>query len=63
MVAGALNPDRDFDGNILVDYVDNPTKEYNAILTSIIKINDKGAIVFSWNSRIESRECDIFIQS
>ncbi|CAA6811203.1 MAG: Unknown protein [uncultured Sulfurovum sp.] len=63
MVSGILNPDRDFDGNILVDYVNDPTKEYNAIVTSIIKIEDNGAIIFSWNSSIESHECDIFIQS
>lgn len=63
MMAGVLNPDRDFDGNVLVDYVNYPTKEYNAILTSIIKIKNNGAIIFSWNSRIESQECDIFIES
>ena len=63
MMAGVFNPDRDFDGNVLVDYVNNPSKEYNAILTSIIKIKDNGVIIFSWNSRIQSQECDIFIQS
>jgi len=63
MLAGILNPDRDFNGNIIVNYDKYPTREYNAILISIIKIDSRGAIIFSWNNRVESHECDIFIQS
>ncbi|MDD2290807.1 MAG: SEC-C domain-containing protein [Aliarcobacter sp.] len=64
MSAGAFIPDINFEGKILIDYVNNYNKEYNAILTSIIKINDnQGAIIFSWNNNIESSECENFIDS
>jgi hypothetical protein len=64
MVAGAFIPSMDFQGNELINYIDNYNKEYNAIFTSIIKINEnKGALVFSWNESIDSAECEAFIKS
>jgi len=64
MVAGTFAPSIDFQGNELINYIDNYDKEYNAIFTSIIKFDEnKGAIIFSWNESIDSGECEEFIKS
>lgn len=64
MSAGAFIPDMDFDGNILIDYIDNYTDEYNAISTSIFKYQEnKGIIIFCWNDKVQSNECEIFIKN
>ncbi len=64
MVSGAFIPDVDFQGNILIDYINNYDKEYNAIFTSTIKLDEnKGAIIFSWNDNVKSDECEEFIGS
>jgi len=64
MVAGSFVPSIDFLGNELINYIDNYDKVYNAIFTSIVKLDENiGAIIFSWNASIESNECEKFIES
>jgi hypothetical protein len=58
MNSGSFFPDIDFYGNINEKALDN-----NAIFTSIINVDNKGIIIFSWNEELESRECNQFINS
>lgn len=62
MNSGGFLPSLDFDGNELIDFINNPSDEYNSILLSIIKTDDNhGAIILSWNENINSKECIQFI--